>query len=199
MMNDFQETYNKEEQPIQMQMKEEIVNNQTKKTTIEFSTLVEVINTLANSVKDMTSKVEKFKSSMEDRVTKIEAELALMKNKFNIFESNSNSIHKIKSNEFSTVHDNDHIFSFADDRENILNINNSSSARNTSPAKKKILDVDNIHYNKQQVKVSPDKNYNTLQAKTPNKILSEIEETDSLIERVEKRFRETQKLLSEFK
>jgi hypothetical protein len=214
-----------------------------KNSFIEFSSLIEIINSLANSVKEMTSKVEEFKTNIENRVEKLEAEMTIIKNRVSILETKNSSIphltnsnrnlnalnviHESTSNNLNnTNEDNEHIFSFADDHNNNLQnrlaskaeriINEEKSIKKTENMNQKNFKSDNNYNNYNSLNNNINSNYhnhlshkpiikesnitnNINILKQPNKIMNDIEDTDSIIQRIANRFKETQKLLNEFK
>jgi hypothetical protein len=245
-------------------------SNQTNnKISNDFSSVVEIINSLAISIRDMTIKIDTFKNNIEDRVSNLEAEISLVKNKVNILESNnisknsenkslqqniipsngtkiSMSISESYSNSNmlnqSSIDNNEHIFSFADDHQNVVNtqqnqesfnkIENQSIKYSTisgSQNRNALTQMGTSNFttnnnqlisrmqnNAQQSIENSQVNYNSnfqnslpiqnKQASTPpfmnkisTKILTDIEDTDSIIQKVANRFKETQKLLNEFK
>jgi hypothetical protein len=267
--------------------KQEIKNN------FDFSQIVEIINSLSNSVKDMTSRIESFKTNIENRVEKVEAEVILLKNKLNLIESNlnanilNNNSEKINdknfninnqslinnesnSNFFIPNESNEHIFSFSEDHqgtmrmmnevkevkenlnkykknieiqsndktenkssifhskkendehklnihpqeENLRNFHNKKDNQennknyNTLPSHNKDSKINNLNSFKSKINSvnnginlvnNYSQNNNSIMNKIPTKILNEIEDTDSIIQRVANRFKETQRLLNEFK
>lgn len=145
---------------------------------MEFSSLVNIINALADSVKQMTTKVDEFKTSVETRVSKLEGEVSLIKNKLILMEN------KTKANLTESLNSNDeHIFSFA------------MEDKKTETMRQHDINDHSQHSKYNTYKERKFKNVN----EATNKILNNVIDTDSIIERVEKRFRETQKLLNELK
>lgn len=205
---------------------------------LDFTAVVEIINSLANSVKDMTGRIDSFKSNIESRVGRIEADVSLIKNRLTMLETQMTKGNQNKQsqngqvtvNESSNFHDNnDHIFSFADEhphntQANIINenvkmskideaknstISNSPSISHPTIEKNKFETLDQLKIKSQSFKNansnSPLNSYSNNNKhnfinKIPSKILkNEIEDTDMLIQKVANRFKETQKLLNEFK
>lgn len=223
------------------------------KQSQNFSSVIEIINSLASSIRDMTIKIDTFKNSIEDRVSKLEAEISLVKNKVHIIESNcsnktaeNKSIQNITNNgnkismsisesysnsnmlNQSSIENNEHIFSFADDQLNVVNTlhnqelfnkvehnhNNHKYSTLSAPQNRSTINqigtsnfsstnhnqqIPRMQNNSQQSfqnnQVSPQPFMN----KISTKILTDIEDTDSIIQKVANRFKETQKLLNEFK
>ena len=161
---------------------------------IDFGTLVQVISSLSSSVTQMANKIEKFKVNIEDRMNKVEAEIALIKNRQNIIENKiSNPTPQMNES------NNEQIFSFACDEMNTNRENNnveniSNTFSNTVQLK------DN---NEDMMNSSNNNVYNNSYSYGANRINTmnppaKYKETDQLIENVEKKFRETKKLLSQF-
>ena len=198
--------------------------NNSNNNLIELSSFIEIINSLADSVKDMTGKVDNFKINMENRVEKLEAELTLIKNRLSLLEnknSYNSQIHvpNYNRNVFKDVHEsnlnntheeNEHIFSFADDaNSNVLQnqlVNRLETIyedeKKNSKDKNKIFiesNKNNTNTISNRVNIKDQNSYNTYSNKLPNKIMHDIEDTDTIIQRIANRFKETQKLLNEFK
>ena len=159
---------------------------------IDFTTLVQVISSLSSSVTQMANKIEKFKVNIEDRMNKVEAEIALIKNRQNIIE---NKINATPMNENKlTESNNEQIFSFACDELNSNRENVENAFSNTVQLKENNEDMmnssnTNVYNNSYSYGAN---RINTMNAPAKYK------ETDQLIENVEKKFRETKKLLSQF-
>jgi hypothetical protein len=140
----------------------------------DFSQVIEIINNLAGSVKDMTNKVESFKNNMESRVSKLEADMTLLKNRMNMME-NMKSKSSYEKNLMNTSEE--HLFSFAVETE------------------KKEEKEENFKQENSIINHSKKPPYTSYQN---SKVLNEIEDADSIIERVTNRFRETQRLLNDY-
>lgn len=166
---------------------------------IDFSALVQVINTLSSSVSQMANKVEKFKITIEDRLSKIEAEVSLIKNNQSILENKCNSL----LNNAINIDDNYHIFNSNKDDEIPSKVNEQiiSFAADVHSLdlsnKKDTNDKGDPFYNSPSVKAQFNHNPHTINKYNSNQYTN-YEDTDRLIENVEKKFKETQKLLSEF-
>jgi hypothetical protein len=95
-------------------MKEEDLdmNIDSRQDKVDFTAVIEIINNLAISVKEMTGRVDNFKNSMEDKVTKIEAEIVLIKNRLNMIDANRI---RISDEKIAVTESNEHMFSFADE------------------------------------------------------------------------------------
>ena len=197
-------------------------NNNNNNNNIEINTLVQVITSLSTSVSQMVSKIENFKNNVENRLNKIEAEIILIKNRQNIVETkyvNNNSLDICETNnnnsaEFGTKNVG---FSFSNDNNN--NLNNQKNLSNYSQNKlnfndgniittipNKIINNNNNNidlinslnnekkYNNNYI------NYNTYSYSNNNNIYqNNINDTNKLIENVEKKFQETRNLLSNLK
>jgi len=197
-------------------------NSINNNNNIEINTLVQVITSLSTSVSQMVSKIENFKNNVENRLNKIEAEIILIKNRQNIIETkyvNNNSLDICETNnnnsaEFGTKNVG---FSFSNDNNN--NLNNQKNLSNYSQNKlnfndgniittipNKIINNNNNNidlinslnnekkYNNNYI------NYNTYSYSNNNNIYqNNINDTNKLIENVEKKFQETRNLLSNLK
>lgn len=168
-------------------------NKSLQQNAMDFSALVQVINTLSNSVSQMASKVEKFKLNIEERLCKIEAEVSLIKNNQFIIENKcncliNNSINTNNCNSNSDHHldnkKNEQIFSFSANVHSLDFSNKNDS--NENELRDSLINKPELNHNQ---------NYNNIRH---NKQLTNYEDTDRLIENVEKKFKETQKLLSQF-
>lgn len=217
-------------------------NPNTNNNDVNFNSLVQVINSLSGSVTQMASKIEKFKLNMEDRMNKVEAEIALIKNRLNIIEAKQNNPSEIHEASLSNnvnvnpnlnahviknlIDSNENIFSFArkDSNKdistpNIINnqINNSINSTNSINKDDKDQIFYNNIYNFESTNNPALNNNNNNYYYTNNNMntflqnpmthqtnnmnfgnsTSKYNETDQLIENVEKKFRETQQLLSQ--
>jgi hypothetical protein len=106
------ERYNSKHMRQEELQVEEYNNSDNRQDKVDFSAVIEIINNLAVSVKDMTSRVETFKNNMEDRVGKLEAEITLIKNRLNIIEANKL---RVSDDKIAVTESNEHIFSFANE------------------------------------------------------------------------------------
>jgi hypothetical protein len=89
-------------------------NTQREREKLDFNSVIEIINNLAVSVKDMTAKVEVFKNNVESRVSKLEADMTLVKNRLNMLENVKVRTSYDKNIVNSSMND-EHFFSFAID------------------------------------------------------------------------------------
>ena len=87
--------------------------NNSNNNSMDFNSIVKVITSLSDSVSQMVNKIEKFKTNIEDRLNRVEAQIVLIKNKQNYLESklnnNDNSINNnselIRSNNINNKSD----------------------------------------------------------------------------------------------
>ena len=218
-------------------------NTNSNNNDINFNSLVQVISNLSGSVSQMADKIEKFKLNMEDRMNKVEAEIALIKNRLNIIEAKQNNHSDTHETSLSNnanvnqnlnahviknlIESNENIFSFARNDSNkdmstpnAINNQINNSINSTNSINKD--DKDQIFYNNVynfESTTNPTVNRNNNNYYYTNSNLntflqnpmahqtnnmnfgnstSKYNETDQLIENVEKKFRETQQLLSQF-
>lgn len=117
------------------------IGKNSNNNNLDFNSLVQILNNLGQTVSIMTNKIEAFKTKIESRVGNLEAELAILKNKFSIFENlkvkqnssnnpNSQSIYNPNNtlpnhNQNQSQANEDDFFSFAADEN--LNLTVSSS------------------------------------------------------------------------
>ena len=66
-------------------------NNYNNTNSMDFNSIVKIITSLSESVSLMLNKIDKFKTNIEDRLNKVEAEIVLIKNKQNYLESKLNN------------------------------------------------------------------------------------------------------------
>jgi centrosomal protein CEP44 len=143
----------------------------------DFSSVIDIINNLACSVKEMTGRIEVFKNNIEGRVSKLEADMTLIKNRLILLEDK-----KVKTsyekNIINTSVNDEHLFSFAIDED-------------------KFKQEPKPQANERENNFSQMSTSSTNHAKKPSdhRALNFVKDTDSLIERVTNHFRETRKLL----
>lgn len=161
----------------------------------DFSAIIGMINGLAGSIKEMTSKIDNFKITIEERVNRMEAEISLIKNKVNILESakKKTGVNNSEAN-LNLSENNEHIFSFADDQP----INKETQhEENKAIPYSNMLNVQNI----QQQFSTSNNSHNKFKERALNsgskysKMNNEIKETDSIIERAARQFKVAQNLL----
>ena len=80
--------------------------------SMDFTAIVKIITSLSESVSQMVNKIEKFKENIEDRLSKVEAEIVLIKNKQNYIESklntNNNNLNNDSNNSNNLINRNDY-------------------------------------------------------------------------------------------
>ena len=158
-------------------------NSNPGNNSIDMKVLTEIISNLSNSVKEMVRRVDDFKVNIETRVSKIEAEFSLVKNRITILEEEKNlTLQTLKEEQYPTT------FSFADD-----NINKKEEFK---MEKKKALN--NIN-NQNEYSKSFNKSVNSTIKNNSAESSKVNEETDLFIDRIASRFKETQRLLNEIK
>lgn len=141
------------------------INNNSKSgfTQMEFSTVINIINELAASVKTMTTKIETFKTTIEEKVGKLEAEMTLVKNRVTMLELNKKG-EKLTTYDVKETKDSkddrdvnyleNHVISFADEQINVTSdLKQKKEVQKHSPNKEykssKVPDYSQVQVNKQ--------------------------------------------------
>ena len=163
--------------------------NNSNNNSIDFNSIVKVITSLSDSVSQMVNKIEKFKTNIEDRLNRVEAQIVLIKNKQNYLESklnnNDNSINNnselIRSNNMSNksneinnnnlnININENNEYNNNDNSNINEYHNNSLNKNNSYNKNNMINtnINNNDFGKnnqifssfaQNITLNPDINY----------------------------------------
>ncbi|MCQ2817994.1 MAG: hypothetical protein MJ252_12080 [archaeon] len=193
----------------------------------DFTVLVQVISSLSNSVSQMANKIEKFKVNIEDRLSKVEAEIALIKNRQSLFEDklnlntdpiynsnmNQNTKNSVATFKNSMMMDNknnsemnDQIFSFAmeenrnNSEQNMMNPNivNDKSNYRAGGFSNPCGNMNNSDVVNNYESANFNYNIGMDRNDYGSNTMKKYEETDKLIENVTKKFNETRKLLNNF-
>ena len=160
-------------QNYESSMNNNSINNQnnSNNNSIDFNSVVKIITSLSESVSQMVNKIEKFKINIEDRLSKVEAEIVLIKNKQNYLESKINSNDNSNNNSTSAhISNNNYLYENQknNNSENIsikennisnYNINNNYNENNMNSLYANSLNKKNM-YNKDEIKINNDNKIN---------------------------------------
>ena len=158
------------------------ISNNSNNNSIDFNSIVKIITSLSESVSQMVNKIEKFKSNIDDRLNKVEAEIVLIKNKQNYLESKINTNKSIENNSMNNsfeLNHNKNINKKTNELNNNININmnennkyniNDNSSNINSYSKYKINDNNNInsYYNNLVKKKNSYNNNNMINTNNTN-------------------------------